>query len=136
VLLGYVKSSQHLGWILERRLYNLRADLRTGSVGRDPSLMRADVVVLYGGVLDQPLVCGRIGAPRLLTRDALLDLGYPDPRGSLYCCLGIELLDETALTAETVLTARQWARPNAAVGEPVVLSWTDLDGHPARWREL
>jgi hypothetical protein len=131
VLIGYVKGADHLAWILENGMYILRADLRTGSIGRDPTLLEADIIVLYGRDLPQPQAFRRVGPAKLFSREGLLDLGYPNPKGDLYCCLDIGSLGDSSLSTEAVLAARTRVRPDAAIGEPIVLSWTELEGQPA-----
>jgi hypothetical protein len=130
VLLGFVRSSDHLSWVLEKQLYNLRADARSGSVGHDPALLGAEVVVLYGQCLEVGLAFRRVGVPELLTRDEIAELGYPDPRGSLYCCLQLQTIDLSAepIPSDRVGLVHLRLRPAAVRGEPIVVSWAELVG--------
>lgn len=132
VLLGFVRHQAHLDWIHLRRRYNLRADNRTGSVGLRSDSLATDLVVLYAPSLELVEVWTTIGEPGIATRDQMIDLGYPDPRGSLYFCLplGENLTDTNTniLTLELVLSARQRIAPDITRGSPVSTSWKDLVG--------
>ncbi len=48
VLLGYMKSAEHLEWIRAEGQYNLRADVgRSGAVGVDVPELTPDLLLLY-----------------------------------------------------------------------------------------
>jgi predicted component of viral defense system (DUF524 family) len=132
VLLGYVRGSDHLRWIHERRLYNLRAGDRTGSVGLDSEELGADLLLLYGRSFGTCELWGVSGSPRLLRRGQMAELGYPDPRGELYFCL---ILDSrvvgrpwNSVKSGTLLLALDARWPTQARGTPHVVSWLELVG--------
>ena len=128
VLLGYVRDAKHLEWISKNRLYNLRGDDRTGSVGRDASLLSAEIIALYGPTLREALLFRREGPAELFTKEAMTQLGYPSPRGLVYCCLRLVSLDlgDHPISVERVRDACERAMPHAATGYPVVTTWADL----------
>ena len=128
VLLGYVRDSHHLDWIVRNRLYNLRADDRTGSIAKDPSALSAELLLLYGDSDALPLLWSLGGEPLLLNAGAMVDRGYPSPTGELYCCLQLEALISVSLTitAEGVVAVRERRAPAAGRGAPVVVRWSDL----------
>lgn len=94
VLLGYVRTAAQYRWIQEVRLYNLRADERRGSVGLHSEELAAELVVLYGPDLERAALWRVTGYPQLLTRERMLNLGYPHPGSTLYFCLPVEPLTE------------------------------------------
>jgi hypothetical protein len=105
VLLGYVKSDAHLEWILNRGMYNLRADHRRGAVALNSSILRADSVFLYGPALGTRVeVCRVSGEPRVMTVEDLIATGYPEPGGKVYFCLAVER--ESALEGVDVRLVR------------------------------
>jgi predicted component of viral defense system (DUF524 family) len=127
VLLGYVRSRSHLDWIHAHRLYNLRADGRTGSVGLHSRELGAELVILYGNEID-PEVWTSKGSPHLLTAARMRELQYPNPRGDLYLCLNLGDNVTAASGADLSLnrirtiagrTARPW-------GSPVATTWLAL----------
>jgi uncharacterized protein len=130
VLLGFVKDENHFAWIHRSRLYNLRADNRTGSVGIRSDALASDIVVLYCPSLLRVELWAVFGAPEITTRERMLALDYPTPRGELYFCLPIsENLTSAwkdSLTLSQLLTSRTRVAPRASWGEPVSLSWSEL----------
>jgi predicted component of viral defense system (DUF524 family) len=132
VLLGYAKSASHVAWIDNTRLYNLRADERTGSVSNGALELAANVLVLYGDDLDNDVKAYVVvGSPRIVTRDTLVQLGYPDPRGSLYYCLELgQLLPVPPWLRRSVVDATRAAAPaSPALGAPLAVAMTDLMMH-------
>jgi predicted component of viral defense system (DUF524 family) len=130
VLLGFVRSDAHLDWIHRTRRYNLRADDRTGSVGLRSEALAAEIVVLYLANNDLAEIWATGGPPELFTWDRMLELGYPRKPGWGYLCLPLErdLTSEWMDTLSTarVLAVRRALAPAAAWGEPVCVSWLEL----------
>lgn len=127
VLLGFVRSSEHLAWIERTGLYNMRADAeRAGAV--DPLAMdlNADFVVLY--TAGDSAAWSFEPEPGFLVQTAsdLRGSGYPDPRGAKYLCLRLGERTDLELNADTVrdLTHRRIdGRPPEA---PLVVGWLEL----------
>jgi hypothetical protein len=130
VLLGFVKNEDHFAWIHRTRLYNLRADDRTGSVGLASDALAPDVLVLYSQNLVRVELWSFFGAPEVTTRERMLALDYPTPRGKLYFCLPLSenLTDvwKDPLSISQLLAARERVAPHSIWGEPVSLSWLEL----------
>ncbi|RVU48320.1 DUF2357 domain-containing protein [Lujinxingia sediminis] len=131
VLLGYVKNEAHLAWILEQRLYNLRADPeRDGRVGLGSRELASDLVVLYGPALSTARILHVAGEPRILDRPAMLELGYPNPRGSRYFALSLEPVDagawEALLDEGLVAAFAKNLSPNLPTGAPRTTTWHHL----------
>jgi uncharacterized protein len=84
VLLGYVKNAMHWDWIETTHNYNLRADVRRGSVGLSSKELSCDLVVLYCPQLNKTSIAQIIGVPQLRTREEMLASGYPSPQGNQY----------------------------------------------------
>jgi predicted component of viral defense system (DUF524 family) len=127
VLLGYVRSQEHLSWALQSRRYNLRADLdRAGAVGVEAPELSPDFVLLYG-LSDDALLMRTTGAVSVHSAADLKLSGYPDPRGSRYFCLDVELV--RSLPASFADAARAMARQNrdrSLWAAPLIVSWLDL----------
>ena len=85
VLLGFVKSIQHLEWIHKQMIYNLRADDRSGSVGLQSPELSVDLVLLYGEHFEEVEVWIVNANVELFTKQYLLSRNYPKPqRRSIY----------------------------------------------------
>ena len=130
VLLGFVKNEDHLAWIHRTLRYNLRADDRTGSVGVASDALAPDIVILYSQNPELIEVWSVLGAPEVATRERMLALDYPTPRGKLYFCLPLSenLTDmwKDPLSLSQLLTARERVAPHSIWGEPISLSWLEL----------
>lgn len=70
--------------------YNLRLDKdRRGAVNLSNDFTHAKYLVLYSkGDTSSEIVFGLTGESEVVTKDELLDMGYPDPSGKLYLSLG------------------------------------------------
>lgn len=130
-LLGYVRNDGHYEWINRVGLYNMRADQRTGSVGLGSEQLAAEIVVLYGPKLQAVSLWRVVGDPVLLHRERMLELEYPDPRGTLYYCLPVEpVVDDTGWTSDLsygdALALVREISPDSAYGAPVATTWARL----------
>jgi len=139
VLLGFVRGTNHLSWIHETRLYNLRATGERGRVGlRGPELAAA-FVLLYGSGLEEVELWRVRGAPELHTREEMVSLGYPSPTGQAYYCLSVRQVDlgpwREIATPERILSLRTAMFPAAPKGRPVTLTWLQLSEGILRGRE-
>lgn len=131
VLLGFVKSALHRDWIHVTNLYNLRADpQRDGAVGLHGPELGASLLVLYGPDQDDAELYAIDGAPRIMTKDDMIALNYPEPRGNLYLCLPLKKVDRSRLlrplSRQAVEDVRMQKKPLVAAGAPVVVMWLDL----------
>ena len=130
VLLGYVTGEAHMAWILERGLYNMRADPgRVGAVGIDGPELSTDFVVLYDAVGDDVVLLRTTGSVTVRTGQELARDGYPQPHGSRYLCVSTAYVG--SLEAPAGDRARQLARigrPRDQWAKPTVVSWAELSG--------
>ena len=128
VLVGYVKNRQHWEWIETTRNYNLRADVRRGSVGLNSKELSCDLVLLSCPQLAKTALAQIIGSPQLRTREQMLASGYPNPRGDLYYCIEVDFLRagrwRTLLASQAVEKMR--SSRSAIEGAPFAVSWFEL----------
>ena len=132
VLLGFVRSQDHLDWIKSTGLYNLRADDRQGSVGIDSPELGASLVVLYGQGIGSPLMYRAAGAILVKAGAELAELGYPEPRGKLYVCLELGAAvdqDDCPVDAEQAMALARSGVAADELGRPVVVEWGQLMAH-------
>src|SRR6202158_3608219 len=130
VLLGYVKDAEHRAWIERTGLYNLRADGRRGSVNLDSSELAVSLVLLYGEDHELGSFYRVNDRPVLKTREEMLASGYIAPRGALYLCLAVSVL-ETELevpvfSADMIRDVVYRRQTTPVIGMPIVLSWLEL----------
>lgn len=131
VLLGYVKSEAHHRWIMDQRIYNVRASGAHGRIALTGAELGAEIIVLYGKGTDGIELYPVAGEPEIWRRSRMQNSEYPDPSTELYFCLPIraEAFDfEIALTHEALEKVRARVRPGAATGAPVACSWEDIAG--------
>lgn len=131
VLLGFVRSPAHWEWIQGHALYNVRAGDRRGAVRLGGRELAAELVLLYGmdGRARRTFgVFSRSGPWCVLTRDDLMALGYPQPRGDFYFCAELaaleapEWLDELPVQLFSGRPLQQWAAPTVVTWQEVVES--------------
>ena len=131
VLIGYVKSKEHLEWIHRTGLYNLRGDSRTGRVELGGEELAAEFVVLYGpGLAENVELMRVVDQPRVVPRERMEELAYPIPKGRAYFCLAVQSVDLSGssdpISLERVLGVRARVAPNAPRGAPVATTWLEL----------
>jgi predicted component of viral defense system (DUF524 family) len=130
ILIGYVRGGAHLEWIRKQRLYNLRADGRTGSIGLDSPALAAEFIVLWNRAFERPAFWRATDSFTLRTGKELSDSGYPDPQGDLYCCLalGEEVLPERlpSLSISQILQVREMGSDRKSEYAPVTVTWANL----------
>jgi len=130
ILLGYVKSEEHLQWIHESKRYNLRADARRGSVGLRSAELAAELVLLYGPDIEGVELCQVAGEPEIINRAKMLEFAYPHPTGELYYCIPIEqiALEDSLLqiSREKIDEVRARVEPKATPGAPVATTWLEI----------
>jgi len=124
VMCGYLKGRAHRGWVDHNGLYNVRAGDRRGAVAADADILRAHDIVLYGSGF-HPSLWARAGAWFVQSRDEMVRLGYPNPRGKVYLCCPVERRDdEPEWLAELQLVGGSVTASIA--GAPFATTWRDL----------
>ena len=89
VLIGYYKDEAHRKWILDKKMYNVRAGRDRGSLDISSSVCSARYFLLYGrdGVGKFRL---KPNSVRVWSKDELEKSGYPKPRHDFYLMFFIE----------------------------------------------
>lgn len=131
VLLGFVRGPAHRRWVLEHRLYNLRADERRGSVQFHSPELATDMVLLYDDEDLELSLLRTTGTFEVRTGDELRDFGYPSPGGALYCCLHLGedmMVPQKLKSADAVRELAALHNPGGPRGAPVVVTWLDVAG--------
>lgn len=82
VIVGYYNNDEHLSWILENNLYNVRYDTGKGGVELNTKTVSASYLLLWG---PNGHKTGRIyqlkqGGPKIFSSEELRDIGYPRRR--------------------------------------------------------
>jgi hypothetical protein len=127
VLVAYVRGSRHRAWIEQNRSYNVRADDRTGSLRLGSRELSAGLVLLYeqvGGAY-RIITLARTGEWRAVSKQELIDTGYPEPRGRLYLVTTLTAVpDLPRWLADISINALQ---PRGLVrAAPFAVTWLDL----------
>ena len=91
VIFACYKNKEHLDWIKSELKYNLRLDKdRRGAVSLSNVFTHAKFLVLYAkGDKVSNIVYGLSGDSEVVTKEELLDMGYPEPQGKVYLNLGL-----------------------------------------------
>jgi predicted component of viral defense system (DUF524 family) len=137
VLLGYVKNEDHLTWISNKRLYNLRADdQRKGSVDVDSQELAATFLLLYNEderltdankQVELPELWRIVDAPRLMTKEQMKDSGYPNPSGDQYFCLHIQRIQSGLIDSMEPNSFRNFRRSKTSTrGRPLAVTWSEI----------
>ncbi|MBO9616756.1 MAG: DUF2357 domain-containing protein [Dyadobacter sp.] len=129
VLVGYYKNDLHLNWIRKHNLYNFRTGARSGSLSLGIAEVNARYLLLHGPAQTQSGMLFKLHnrAPRLFSRQDLIQKEYPDPSRELY------LVYTTDPEVEPEFTGMRWDvtrlpgyRANRASGLPFSVTLTEL----------
>ena len=129
VLVGYYKNGAHLNWIRKHNLYNFRTGAQSGSLSLGVAEVNARYLLLHGPgqTLSGMLFKLHNRAPRLFSKQDLVQKEYPDPSRELY------LVYTTDPEVEPEFAGMRWDvtrlpgyRANRASGLPFSVSLTDL----------
>jgi predicted component of viral defense system (DUF524 family) len=130
ILLGYVKSGDHLAWIHRTGRYNVRAGGRRGKVELTSRELAVDLILLYGPDLEHPELWRVAGEPEILTRAQMLEMSYPDPTVDLYFCLPLEAVDPDEgpplPSRDAIVRLRARLKTGVDRGEPLATTWLDV----------
>jgi predicted component of viral defense system (DUF524 family) len=125
VLCGYLRGERHEKWVRRIATYNVRAGERRGALGPDASELQAEWLLLYRDTGVRSLWI-RDGSWFVQTREQLIELDYPNPRGPVYLCAPVvEYVDTPPWLADVRLDqlAQGGDRPK---GAPFTISWGEL----------
>ncbi|OBG53668.1 hypothetical protein A5704_26905 [Mycobacterium sp. E735] len=126
VLLGFIRSVEHLRWIERLRQYNIRAGNRAGAVEIGGRELGAELLLLYenrNGSLHVARAA-KVARWRPATAGDLLATGYPDPRGDIYFVADLEFVQRLPTWADSI--DLEVLTPKARDGAPTVVTWWDV----------
>lgn len=89
VLIGYYKDAEHLRWILNKKIYNVRAGRDKGSLDLSSSVCGARYMLLYGKKRSFKVRL-KPNSVRVWSKEELAKSGYKSPRHDFYLVFFIE----------------------------------------------
>lgn len=129
VLVGYYKNDLHLNWVRKHNLYNFRTGSKSGSLSLGVAEVNARYLLLHGPGQTASGLLFKLNnrAPKLFSKQDLLQKGYPGPTRELY------LVYTTDPEVEPEFAGMRWDvtklpgyRANRASGLPFSVSLTEL----------
>lgn len=93
VLVGYYKTKQQLGWIIEKNLYNFRTGVGKGSLSLGVKEVNAQFLMLHGPgeTKTNKIYKLKSSGPKIFSKQDLINKKYPtDPTGDIYLIFEIE----------------------------------------------
>lgn len=123
VIIAYYKGQEHLDWILQNHLYNVRAGESKGSITLDNDLINARYLLLHNGKESHHLIRINKEGPKIYTRAELVKMGYPQYRIS-----GTDQIDTAREQREAnkIYLVFKLFKSNSAEKEMLVYRWTNL----------
>lgn len=128
VVVAYYKGMEHLDWILQHHMYNMRAGTDKGSLQLDSLLINARYILLHDDKQCQPLIRLVKGGPKVYTRAQLVAMGYPQYRTKLG---EIDIEKETA-EANRIYLVFSLFKNNQAEDEFQIYNWDLNDIYSTR----
>jgi len=77
VIIAYCNDNDHLEWILNKHMYNMRADYEATSMILDQNVLNAKYLLLHNGDTITHLLTIASKGPRVCLRQQLIKEGYP-----------------------------------------------------------
>lgn len=123
VIVAYYKGQEHLDWILNNHLYNVRAGENKGSITLDNKLINARYLLLHNGKESHHLIRINKEGPKIYTRAELVKMGYPQYRIS-----GTDQIDiiREQREANKIYLVFKLFKNNSAEKEVLAYKWTNL----------
>ena len=123
VIVAYYKGQEHLDWILNNHLYNVRAGENKGSITLDNKLINARYLLLHNGKESHHLIRINKEGPKIYTRAELVKMGYPQYRIS-----GTDQIDiiREQREANKIYLVFKLFKNNSAEKELLAYKWTNL----------
>ena len=123
VIIAYYKGQEHLDWILQNHLYNVRAGESKGSITLDNDLINARYLLLHNGKESHHLIRINKEGPKIYTRAELVEMGYPQYRIS-----GTDKIDTSREQREAnkIYLVFKLFKNNSAEKEMLAYRWTNL----------
>ena len=123
VIVAYYKGQEHLDWILNNHLYNVRAGESKGSIVLNNELINARYLLLHNGKESHHLIRINKEGPKIYTRAELIKMGYPQYRIS-----GTDEIDSAREQREAnkIYLVFKLFKNNSAEKEMLAYRWTNL----------
>ena len=123
VIVAYYKGQEHLDWILQNHLYNVRAGESKGSITLDNDLINARYLLLHNSKESHHLIRINKEGPKIYTRAELVKMGYPQYRIS-----GTDQIDTAREQREAnkIYLVFKLFKNNSAEKEMLAYRWTNL----------
>ena len=123
VIVAHYKGQEHLDWILNNHLYNVRAGENKGSITLDNKLINARYLLLHNGKKSHHLIRINKEGPKIYTRAELVKMGYPQHRIS-----GTDQIDlvREQREANKIYLVFKLFKNNSAEKELLAYKWTNL----------
>lgn len=125
VIVAYYKDQEHLDWILQNHMYNVRAGDSKGSVSLNNELINARYLLLHDGQKSQHLIRIVKKGPKIYTRAQLIRKGYPQ-----YKIAGTDMIDlsREQREANKIYIVFELFKSNSAEKELLEYRWKNLGG--------
>lgn len=123
VIVAYYKNQEHLDWILQNHMYNVRAGDAQGSMSLDNKLINARYLLLHNGQESQHLIRIIKKGPKIYTRSQLIQKGYPQHK-----IMGTNLVDieREMRDANKIYIVFELFKTNSAEKELLEYRWRNL----------
>ena len=123
VIVAFYKNQEHLNWILDNHLYNVRAGDSKGSIQLDNDLINARYLLLHNGKESHHLIRINKEGPKIYTRAELIKMGYPQ-----YKISGTNQIDteKEKRDANKIYLVFKLFKNNSAEKELLIYKWTKL----------
>lgn len=123
VIVAYYKSQEHLNWILQNHMYNMRAGDSKGAISLDDKLINARYILLHNGQTSYHLIKIVKKGPKVYTRSQLILKGYPQ-----YMIPGTDLVDieREQKESDRIYLVFELFKTNSAEKELLEYSWVNL----------
>ena len=125
VIVAYYKGQEHLDWILQNHMYNVRAGDSKGSISLNNELINARYILLHDGQKSQHLIKIVKRGPKIYTRAQLIRKGYPQ-----YKISGTDLIDleREQREANKIYLVFELYKNNSSEKEFLDYRWKNLGG--------
>ena len=123
VIVAYYKGQEHLDWILQNHLYNVRAGDSKGSITLDNDLINARYLLLHNVKESYHLIRIKKEGPKIYSRAELVKMGYPQYRIS-----GTDKIDTAREQTEAnkIYLVFKLFKNNSAEDELLAYRWTNI----------
>lgn len=93
VLVGYIRSQEHLEWCISKGIYNFRMNDSIGSLELSKEVVQAKYLLIRepGKEFASKLFKITSKGPKVYSKEKMQDLGYPNPSKPDYLIISIEL---------------------------------------------